>query len=76
MEGGQPRIVDLPYKLLEDGDYPAHQLDFRPVLGRVASSWTRIDIPGFGVGRPLGHRLSLIHNDNFIADGCPVNECV
>ncbi|KAI1793977.1 hypothetical protein LXA43DRAFT_884482 [Ganoderma leucocontextum] len=76
MEGGQPRIIDLPYKLVEDEHYPAHQLDLTPVLGRATPSRTRIDIAGFNVGRPLGHRLTLIHNDNFIAEERPVNVCI
>ncbi|KAM5531897.1 hypothetical protein V8D89_014451 [Ganoderma adspersum] len=56
MEGGPPLILNLPYKLVENGDYPLHQLDLRPVLGRAIPSRTRIDIAGFKVGPPLGHR--------------------
>ena len=76
MEGGPPLILNLPYKLVENGDYPSHQLDLRPVLGRATPSRTRIDIAGFRVRPPLGRRLSLIHNDDFIAENRPVNVCV
>lgn len=77
-EGGPPRITDLRYKLelFEDVDYLMHQLDLTPVLGRATPRRTRIDIAGFNFGRPLEHRLLLIHNDNFIAEGCPVNKCI
>ncbi|TBU50082.1 hypothetical protein BD309DRAFT_908660 [Dichomitus squalens] len=74
VEGGEPRIIDLPYyKLLEDGHYPAHQLDLTPVLGGATPDRTRIEIAGFDVGPPLGHRLILIHNDNFLAEKRAVN---
>ncbi|EJF67077.1 hypothetical protein DICSQDRAFT_164914 [Dichomitus squalens LYAD-421 SS1] len=76
MEGSEPRITDIPYKLLEDEHYPAHQLDLTPVLGGATPGRTRIEIAGFDVRPSLGHRLILIYNDNFLTEKRPVNMCI
>ncbi|KAI0715122.1 hypothetical protein C8Q76DRAFT_729703 [Earliella scabrosa] len=81
VEGGPPRMVDIPYKLAPGWMHehiPSHELDLSTVFGRpgVATSRTRIEIAGYHSGTPLGHRLTLIHNDNFIAEDRPVNRCI
>ncbi|KAI9062956.1 hypothetical protein FKP32DRAFT_1592922 [Trametes sanguinea] len=79
MDGGQPRIVDVAYKLVyrpETPNIPYHHPDLRPFIGNATPSPTTIQTDGFLTGKPLGYSLTLVYNDNFVAENKPVNLCV
>ncbi|KAI0375434.1 hypothetical protein BV20DRAFT_270207 [Pilatotrama ljubarskyi] len=80
-QGVAARLVDLPYKLVLDPSWPTipfHQLNLATILGGaiLPAARTRIEIDGFHTGRPLGHQLQLICNDDFLRGDCPINECI
>ena len=78
--GGEARIVEVPYRLEHTKHtpfIPAHRPDFSPYLGRATTWFVTIQTDGFKSGStPLGRSLTLVHNDHFIAEECPLNECV
>ncbi|CDO73187.1 hypothetical protein BN946_scf185007.g242 [Trametes cinnabarina] len=79
MEGGEPRIVEVSYKLEQRGEIPnvpTHRPDLRSVLGDATPWPTTIQIDGFKEpGRPLGRSLTLVHNDHFQEQKKPPNKC-
>ncbi|KAI0652304.1 hypothetical protein C8Q79DRAFT_1005513 [Trametes meyenii] len=79
VEGGEPRIVELPYRLEHRGEspnIPGHRVDLRPVLGNATPWPTTIQLDGFKGGRPLGRSLTLVYNDHFLQEKKPPNLCI
>ncbi len=72
VHGGDPRVVEVAYKLEhwnETPNIPAHRLDLSPFLGKAMPWHVTIQTDGFKKDAPpLGRSLTLIHNDNFIAE--------
>jgi len=73
----QPRLVQVEYKLQPSEDYPEHieqLLDFKPWFGKNTVRPHTIDRIGRD-GPALGRTLTMFFNDNFFADGDPLNKC-
>ncbi|KAI0375435.1 hypothetical protein BV20DRAFT_1048574 [Pilatotrama ljubarskyi] len=80
VEGGEPRIVDVGYRLEpweETPDLPKHTPDLRPFFGNTKSWPTTIERDGFKPGAtPLGRSLTLIHSIYFAEPDQPRNRCI
>ncbi|KAI0361150.1 hypothetical protein OH77DRAFT_401332 [Trametes cingulata] len=80
VEGVQPRIVDVWYKLElwnPTPDLPKHSPNLRPFFGNLEVRPTTIERDGFRPGAsPLGHSLTLIRSRNFAQPGQQRNRCI
>ncbi|KAI0715121.1 hypothetical protein C8Q76DRAFT_448192 [Earliella scabrosa] len=79
VQGGQPRLIDVPYKLehnLELPHMPTHHVDFSALLDEGHQAWpTTIQINGFRTGEPIGRSLTVVRNDT-PKSTTPVNQCI
>ena len=79
VQGGQPRLIDVPYKLehnLELPHMPTHRVDFSALLDDGYYAWpSTIQIKGFRTGESIGRSLHIIRNDTPNST-TPVNKCI